>query len=90
MDFNVGRQLGVMLAQIEDDLREDPDNMEALQRMALLSESYRNFATAGKADFTNQFEAGYRACAAEILQMREREANFKPPDWMKEGDPGLG
>ena len=76
MDYNIGRQLGILLAHFQDDLRENPDNVEALQKIRLISESYKNFATGEKPGFVADFEAGHSKGVAVVKQVRAMDDSF--------------
>lgn len=59
MHGSIGRQLGEMLAQYEEDLSLGGDDVETMQKLALLSETFQNFANSGRTEFVAEFDAGY-------------------------------
>lgn len=69
MYCSIGKQLGAVLADCENDLDIDIGNVEALKKVTLVSEAYRNFVAAGKPGFTADFEDGYR----EVWEFRISE-----------------
>lgn len=71
MNFSIGEQLGMLLAYYEEDLRDNPDSIEALQKVSLVSASYSNFVSAGKPGFEIEFDQGYRKGEAAIKSRKE-------------------
>lgn len=93
---SIGKQLGVLLANFESDLHKDVDDMEALQKITMISEAYRNFANAGLAGFQQDFADGYQVGVSDlrILEGGEPDKAGQPqttaPSTENDGGPALG
>lgn len=61
MKYSIGDKIGAMVAHFENDLAEDPYSLDALQRLALASEVFRNFSMGGLPGFQQEFDQGYDA-----------------------------
>ncbi|MEL6201918.1 MAG: hypothetical protein AAFR39_06115 [Pseudomonadota bacterium] len=59
-EHSIGTVLGVHLALFEEDLVEAPDDLAVMEKIRLISEAYKNFATGGLSDFMEDFETGYK------------------------------
>lgn len=68
MHFSIGKQLGEVLAVAELELVQNIENKDALERIALVSEAYRNFVQSGKRNFELDFDAGYKDAYEELWQ----------------------
>jgi len=73
MIYSIGKQLGEMAAHLERRLSEDPDDIEAMQKLAFVSESYRNFSMGGLKGFQDDFDRGYAAIVAEVQEFERSE-----------------
>lgn len=80
MYYSIGKQLGALLAHYEADLHEDPDDIEALQKISLISETYRNFTATEKPGFREDFEVAYQGSLSEIRKAAEASAS-KPTEF---------
>lgn len=58
MDVDFARALGEILAFQTNELNKDPHDKDALDRIAVISEAYRNFVSAGLSGFKESFESG--------------------------------
>lgn len=93
MRFSIGEQLGAMAAQFERDLSDDPDDIQAMQKMALVSESFRNFSLGGLEGFKEQFDLGYENVVTgqrELERLEQAELEHKRGEQDKGSTPGLG
>ena len=68
MHGSIGTQLGELLAQYEEDLSLGGDSVENIQKVALISEAYRNFAAGEMPGFSDDFHAGYTEMVAFLLR----------------------
>ena len=59
MKHSTSERIGAILALLEDKLVEDPLNTETLQKIALVTECYRNLAMGGLPNLQNDFDRGY-------------------------------
>lgn len=75
-----GRSLGAQFAYCESDLLNDATDTEALNRVRIFSEIYRNFAMGGLAGFTASFERGYALARRDIEVDQGAELSSAPPD----------
>lgn len=66
MTCSIGEQIGAMVAHLENDLAEDPDDLEAMRKLALTSEIYRNFAMGGLEGFRQGYDRGYEAVEEDL------------------------
>lgn len=82
MHGSIGKQLGVLLADCEDRLYKGDLSVETMQKVALISEAYRNFTQSGVANFKADFDAGY----SEMLNVLETELEELPSDRALLGD----
>jgi hypothetical protein len=74
MGYLIGEQLGAIVALLEDDLSKDPYDLEAMQRLALASESYRNFSMGSLPRFQQNYDKGYASASRDL---RRAEQNWK-------------
>lgn len=88
MSETIGESLGIILALFEEDLRENPDNLEMLHRVHKISDIYRNFTMREFRGFQAEFEKGYDAGKADT----KRDRKPYPPELSEPNtnDPGLG
>ncbi len=75
MDENIGRTLGVTLALYQSSLTDDPDNMEWLSRIELVSSAYKNFINAGLEGFEEAFRNGYEAGKRDMSEDPQLEGS---------------
>ena len=87
MHCSIGKQLGVLLAQYEEALYRGGDDVETLQKLALISESYRNLVMAEKPGFEADFDVGYAAELESLLRderprptAQQLLGDYLPPD----------
>lgn len=66
MMASIGKQLGAIVALLENDLSQNPDDVEALKKLALASEAYRNFSQGGLEGFGAEFKKGYERAASDL------------------------
>ena len=96
MHYSIGKHLGVSLALFEYDSTRDPDDLEILQKIQLISEIYRNFSDPEYGNFKDDFQKGYEIGSADVRTMQEAEfeefmpmhARGKTP--AKDDEPSLG
>ncbi len=79
MLYSIGEQLGAMVAHFENDLSKNPDNLEAMKKLALASESYRNFSTGELSGFQEAFDRGYVAVCQDLKRSEELQAADPTP-----------
>lgn len=77
MRINIGKLLGESTAHLEMDLSEDVLDTKTLQRLALTSEVYRNFAMGDLPGFKEDFVRGYQSVAEKY---RARYGNQQTSD----------
>ena len=77
MQYSIGKQLGLILAHFEYDLTQDPDDVEALQKIGLISESYKNFVAAELGNFKSDFDQGYEIGSTDIRKKEEAQLEGK-------------
>ncbi|MGJ8530142.1 hypothetical protein [Maritalea sp.] len=76
MYCSIGKQLGSLLAHYEQDLDRNPDDIEALKKISLLSHAYRNFAQGDLKEFVQDFDAEY----AEVTVSLNGTAKASPAE----------
>jgi len=74
---SIGKQLGLALAELEEELYRGNLDLEVLQKVAAVSEACRNLSQSGLSGFIAEFEAGYRDGVKIAL---EDEKNEPLPD----------
>lgn len=67
----IGEVLGVNLALFEEDLRNDPDDINVMEKIRLISEAYKNFSSGGLQSFQDDFESGYQWGKRDMRAGRE-------------------
>lgn len=67
----IGTVLGAHLALFEEDLTNDPDDMEVMEKIRVISEAYRNFAIGGLKQFRTDFEQGYELGKRDVSFNRD-------------------
>ena len=91
MHFSIGRHLGNLLAHAEHDSGHDPSDLEALERIRLISEAYRNFANPEFGTFKNDFQEGYEIGATNVRKFFRTEPTRDGEKAAPGGDgPNLG
>lgn len=71
MHCSIGKQLGILLAQYEEDLYRGGDDVETLRKVALVLETYRNFTQANLPAFEGDFQSGYETELDELNETQE-------------------
>lgn len=68
---SIGRQLGINLAYLELELAQSPVELEILQKINLVSQTFKNFKRAGWEGFEAEFSEGYKVATEEISRNQE-------------------
>lgn len=66
LDDSIAKTLGITLALLDQDLRTGSYNVETLQMIDYISNSYRNFVSQGFGNFREEFDEGYRLGQRDI------------------------
>ena len=85
MDRHIGHHLGVLLAHFEYDSTMDPDDMETLQKICLISKAYRDFSEPEFGSFRADFQRGYKMGSEDVI--REAKLEGAEPQVPAEDDP---
>lgn len=96
MYYSIGKHLGVLLALFEYDSIRDPDDLETLQKIQLISEVYGNFSDPEYGNFRDDFQKGYEIGSADVRMRQEAECeemmlmNARGKTPAKDDEPSLG
>ncbi len=73
MTYSIGKQIGIIVAQLENDLHDDPDDINAMNKLAVISKSFHNFAIGDLKGFHADYEQGYDEVASYNQNTVERK-----------------
>lgn len=90
MSYLIGEQLGAMIAHFEKDLSDDVDDLVTLQKLALTSETFKNFSQGNLEGFKEAFDRGYASASRDLHDMEQRrQAEFLRVRGSNVGSPDL-